>query len=174
VESQGEKKWLIQFNNGEAKECPSTGLRLLLVPIFSITTPNIEAATSIAVLGLTAAALSVAVLVMLTSIPVAANNDVAVPSVLVAEAANIDGVAPSTSVPETANNDGAVPSVSFPVTANIDGVVPSTVPVAANISAMPSELDDDPDAVDLAEQSEEVLEGKKYEDKGFSVVENIT
>ncbi len=60
------------------------------------------------------------------------------------------------------------------MTANIDGVVPSTVPVAANISAMPSELDDDPDAVDLAEQSEEVLEGKKYEDKGFSVVENIT
>jgi hypothetical protein len=35
VESRGEKKWLIQFDNGEAKECPSTGLRLLSDPRFS-------------------------------------------------------------------------------------------------------------------------------------------
>jgi hypothetical protein len=81
---------------------------------------------------------------------------------------------PSASVSVAAIIDKAAPSVSIPVTANTDGVAPSTVPLAANISVVLSEPDNDPDAVDLAEQSEEVMEGNNDDDNRFDVVENIT
>ncbi len=32
VEAQGEKKWLVRFDNGIEKECPSVGLKLLFDP----------------------------------------------------------------------------------------------------------------------------------------------
>jgi hypothetical protein len=37
VESRGEKRWLIRFDNGEEKECPSLGLKLLHDPRYGRT-----------------------------------------------------------------------------------------------------------------------------------------
>jgi hypothetical protein len=46
--------------------------------------------------------------------------------------------------------------------------------VADNIAAAPSESDDNPNEVDLAEQSEEMIERNKNKANGFDVVDNIT
>jgi len=82
-----------------------------------------------------------------------------VPSVSAPVVAMDRVVAPSVSAPVMATDEVASPSVSAPVLENTDGT---------------AEPDDDPDAVDLAEQSEEDMEGNDEEDNGFDVVENIT
>jgi hypothetical protein len=71
----------------------------------------------------------------------------------------IGEVVPSVSALVMTMDEVAAPSVSAPALENTDGT---------------AEPDDDLDAVDLAEQSEEVMEGNKEEDNGFDVVENIT
>jgi len=170
VESWGEKKWLIKFKNVEAKECLSTGLRLLSDPRFS---------SSTAVPVLTAAAPSTADPLMamdgvvpFVSAPVMTMDKVA-PSVSAPVMVTGD-VVPSLPAPVMAINGEAVPSVSALVMATDEVAAPSvSAPTLENTDGTAAP-DDDPDAVDLAEQSEEVMEESNEEDSGFDVVENIT
>jgi hypothetical protein len=194
VESWGEKKWLIKFKNVEAKECLSTGLRLLSDPRFSSSTavPVLTAPSrGVPVLVVTAAAPSIAVPMLTAAAPSTADPLMAMDGVVPfvsAPVMTMDKVAPSVSAPVMVTGD-VVPSLPAPVMAingeavpSVSALVMATDEVAAPSVSAPAlentdgtaEPDDDLDAVDLAEQSEEVMEESNEEDSGFDVVENIT
>jgi hypothetical protein len=66
---------------------------------------------------------------------------------------------------------GAVSSVTALLPATILVAAKIAVPVVTDIAAAPSESDDNPNEVDLAEQSEEMIERNKNKANGFDVVE---
>ena len=148
VESKGEKRWLVRFDNGDEKECPSTGLKLLLDPRYH---PRPRPAPS--VVGGSAPSVAPAA----NSAPSVVGDGPNIPSA----AANVVGVAPPFALVAnaTAASVPDIPSASA-TTSTLEEVAP------------PDEID--PEDINMSEQIDEALEGNNVEDNGFDVVENIS
>ncbi len=168
VESKGEKRWLVRFDNGDEKECPSTGLKLLLDPRYH---PRPRPAPS--VVGGSAPSVAPAA----NSAPSVVGDGPNIPSA----AANVVGVAPPFALVAnaTAASVPDIPSASATTStleevAPRDEIDPDDINTTSTLEevAPPDEID--PDDINMSEQIDEVLEGNNVEDNGFDVVENIS
>jgi len=152
VEYRGEKKWLVRFNGGIEKECPSVGLKLLSDPRYRSGTAS----------SLIAAAVPIE---PQAPLPIAAVASIKPQAPLpIAAAAYVEPQAP----------------LPIAAAAHIEPQAP--LPIAAALPIVQQDVKEislavdesmDPEDVDVDEMAEEILEGHQEEDIGFDVVENI-
>jgi hypothetical protein len=152
VEYRGEKKWLVRFDGGIEKECPSVGLKLLSDPRYRSGTAS----------SLIAAAVPIE---PQAPLPIAAVASIKPQAPLpIAAAAYVEPQAP----------------LPIAAAAHIEPQAP--LPIAAALPIVQQDVKEislavdesmDPEDVDVDEMAEEILEGHQEEDIGFDVVENI-
>jgi hypothetical protein len=152
VEYRGEKKWLVRFDGGIEKECPSVGLKLLSDPRYRSGTAS----------SLIAAAVPIE---PQAPLPIAAAASIKPQAPLpIAAAAYVEPQAP----------------LPIAAAAHIEPQAP--LPIAAALPIVQQDVKEislavdesmDPEDVDVDEMAEEILEGHQEEDIGFDVVENI-
>jgi hypothetical protein len=155
VEARGEKKWLVKFDSGEFKECPSVELKMLGDPRFTSRSSSVVSETLASV---------VAPVVPSIQAPVA-------PSIQPPEASSSVLAPEPPSHPEPEASSSIVAPEALEASSSV--VVPevSTPAPEAEVTSSLVVPEDDPD---LEETAEAVQEGALDEDAGFDVAKNIT
>ncbi len=166
VEYQGEKKWLVRFDGGIEKECPSVGLKLLSDPRYRSGTTS----------SLIAAAVPIE---PQAPLPIAAAASIKPQAPLpIAAAASVKPQAPL----PIAAAASVEPQAPLPIAAAAPIEPQAPLPIAAALPIVQQDVKEislavdesmDPEDVDVDEMAEEILEGHQEEDIGFDVVENI-
>jgi hypothetical protein len=168
VEAQGEKKWLVRFDTGIEKECPSLGLKLLFDPSYR------SGAAAVTRLPSSSA--------VAPSISLQEPSSSAAAPPIAPQAPLLSAAAPSIA-PQGPSSSAVVATIAPQEPSS--SVVPRIAPHAPllseaaqpNDSSAAAEITQDesvePEDVDVGDMDEEIHEGIQEEDVGFDVVENI-